>query len=115
MNTLTFAPGEAVPAWLHRNGLTDAALPGLVLELLAEFGMPFADRHDRFNGVTFALLDLVLPRSMNLPFASGFEFAPSNSRLAPGVFSNSGTSTRGRCTSTLPRSCRSLGQGGPCR
>ena len=86
VNTLTFATGEDVPAWLRRNGLTDAARSGLVLELVTDFGMPFADRHDRFNGVTFALLDIVLPLGMNLPFADGLEFAPSQSQIAPGVF-----------------------------
>ena len=85
-NTLTLATGEDVPAWLRRNGLTDAARSGLVLERVTDFGMPFADRHDRFNGVTFALLDIVLPLGMNLPFADGLEFAPSQSRIAPGVF-----------------------------
>ncbi len=86
VNTLTFATGDDVPAWLRRNGLTDAARSGLVLELVTEFGMPFADRHDRFNGVTFALLDIVLPLGMTLPFADGLEFAPSQSQIAPGVF-----------------------------
>ena len=86
VNTLTFATGEDVPAWLRRNGLTDAARSGLVLEHVTDFGMPFADRHGRFNGVTFALLDIVLPLGMNLPFADGLEFAPSQSRIAPGVF-----------------------------
>ena len=86
VHTLTFATGEDVPAWLRRNGLTDAARSGLVLERVTDFGMPFADRHDRFNGVTIALLDIVLPLGMNLPFADGLEFAPSQSRIAPGVF-----------------------------
>ena len=112
VNTLTIATGEDVPAWLRRNGLTDAARSGLVLERVTDFGMPFADRHDRFNGVTFALLDIVLPLGMNLPFADGLEFAP---RLRRGCSSSSGTSKRGRCASTSPRSCLVLGQGGPCR
>ena len=77
VNTLTIATGEDGPAWLRRNGLTDAARSGLVLERVTDFGMPFADRHDRFNGVTFALLDIVLPLGMNLPFADGLDFAPS--------------------------------------
>jgi len=86
VNTLTFATGEDVPAWLRRNGLTDAARSGLVLERITDFGMMGADRYDRFNGVTFALLDIVLPLGMNLPFADGLEFAPSGSRVAQGVF-----------------------------
>ena len=86
VNTLTIKTGEDVPTWLRRNGLTDAARSGLVLERITDFGMMGADRYDRFNGVAFALLDIVLPLGMNLPFADGLEFAPSGSRVAQGVF-----------------------------
>jgi len=50
--------------------------------------VPHADRNDRFVGMTFALLEILVPSGMELPAAlgEGFEFAPSSCQLASGAF-----------------------------
>ena len=88
VNTLTLASGrgEAVDHWLWRNGLEARLFGGLSCSLLTECGVPFADRHDRFSGMTFALLDIQLPVGMALPspLTDGLEFGLSQSRFPNG-------------------------------
>ena len=67
VNALTMARGETTDHWLQRNGLHAHLFDGLSCFLLAERGAPFAKRSDRFNGVTFGLLDIQLPVGMDLP------------------------------------------------
>ena len=89
INTLTFKPGETPINWLGRNGCDIAILAshGLSCSLLAEFGVPTAERHDRFVGTTFALLDFQLPGTMPVStVTTDFEFAPSTLPLFSGGF-----------------------------
>lgn len=73
--------------WLARNGLDPLLFHGITCTLLLEAGMPFSDRHDRFNGITFALLDCEIPTGMALlPFTNGFEFGASKVRLPSSQF-----------------------------
>ena len=90
INTLTFDADKdrTVTVWLQRNNLDIGLLHGLSCSLRAEFGVPHADRNDRFVGMTFALLDILIPSDVELPAAlcDGLEFAPSGCQLASGAF-----------------------------
>ena len=84
-NTLTSKPGETPHAFLHRNGLDTHLLQDMQLVLLPEFGVPQADRNDRFNGFTMAALELRVPEGREVPLQNGLAFSPSKVvRLASG-------------------------------
>jgi hypothetical protein len=85
VNTLTSKPGEAPHALLHRNGLVTHLLQDMQLVLFPECCVPQADRNDRFNGVTMAVLELRVPEGREVPLQNGLAFAPSKKvRLASG-------------------------------
>ena len=67
VNTLTSKPGETPHAFLHRNGLDTHLLQDVQLALFPEFGVPQADRNDRFNGCTMAVLELKVPEGREVP------------------------------------------------
>ena len=81
VNTLTSKPGETPHALLDRNGLETHLLQDMQLVLCPECGVPQADRHDRFNGVTMAVLELRVPEGHDVPLQNGLAFAPSRGRL----------------------------------
>ena len=85
VNTLTSKPGETPHSFLHRNGLDTHLLQDMQLVLFPEFGVPQADRNDRFNGVTMAVLELKAPEGREVPLQNGLAFSPSKVvRLASG-------------------------------
>jgi len=88
LNTLTFNAREDATDWLHRNSFDVGLLHGCTCSLLAEFGVPSAERNDKFVGMTFALLEIDGPAHMflNPALASGCEFSPSKCELRSGVF-----------------------------
>jgi hypothetical protein len=76
-NTLTSKPGETPHAFLHRNGLDTHLLQDMQLVLFPECGIPQADRNDRFNGFTMAVLELRVPEGREVPLQNGLAFARS--------------------------------------
>jgi len=85
VNTLTSKPGETPHAFLDRNGLDAHLLQDMQLVLFPEFGVPQADRNDRFNGFTMAVLELRVPEGREVPLQNGLAFSPSKVvRLASG-------------------------------
>ena len=88
VNTLTSKPGETPHSFLDRNGLDTHLLQDMQLVLFPECGAPHADRHDRFNGVTMAALELRVPEGHDVPLQNGLAFAPSKGRLVSGEVFN---------------------------
>ena len=85
VNTLTSKPGETPHAFLDRNGLGTHLLQDMQLVLFPEFGVPQADRNDRFNGFTMAVLELRVLEGREVPLQNGLAFSPSRVvRLASG-------------------------------
>ena len=115
VNTLTSKPGEAPHAFLQRNGLATDLLQNMPLSLFPECGVPQADRNDRFNGVTFALLKLEVPEGQDVPLKHGLEFAPSRGCRLPGeAFNTRFFARRARETLNSPGRSQRLAQVGPC-
>ena len=68
VNTLTRARGETTDHLLRRNGLDAHFVHGLSCFLHVECGVPYSGRPERFNGVTFGLLDIQFARWHGLAF-----------------------------------------------
>jgi hypothetical protein len=88
LNTLTFNAAENGIDWLRRNNFDVNLLRGCACSLLVEFGVPSAERSDKFVGMTFALVEIEGPAHLvlNPALVLGCGFSPSKCELRMGRF-----------------------------
>ena len=114
VNTLTSKPGEAPHAFLRRNGLDTHLLQDTQLALFPECGVPHADRHDRFNGVTMAALELRVPEGHDVPLQNGLACSPRGDAWFPERFSTNVSARSATRAWNSPNRSQRLAQVGPC-
>ena len=88
LNTLTFNAAENGIDWLRRNNFDVNLLRGCACSLLVEFGVPSAERSDKFVGMTFAMVEIEGPAQSVLhpALVLGCGFSPSKCELRMGRF-----------------------------